>query len=72
MNTSRAIAIAAHKPTDSYDNYIKMIVVNDDARRVKLADLEDNSRITRLKGLTKKDFDRMEKYHRSYVYLSKV
>ena len=42
------------------------------ATKVKLADLKDNSDITRLKGLSKKDFDRMEKYHRSYIYLSKI
>lgn len=39
---------------------------------VKLADLKDNSDITGLNGLTKKDFDRMEKYHKSYVYLSSI
>lgn len=56
----------------SYDDYIKRIATNDDARVVKLADLKDNSDISRLKGLSKKDFDRMEKYHRAYIYLSKV
>jgi hypothetical protein len=25
-----------------------------------------------VKGLTKKDFDRMEKYHKAYTYLSKI
>lgn len=55
-----------------YDDYIKDISFHNDARAVKLADLEDNSQITRLKGLTKADFARMEKYHRAYVYLSKV
>ena len=56
----------------SYDDYIKKIATDKDAVKVKLADLKDNSDITRLKGLTKKDFDRMEKYHRSYIYLSKI
>ena len=45
---------------------------NADATKVKLADLKDNSDITRLKGLRKADFDRMEKYHRSFIYLSKI
>jgi len=62
-----------HDPViKSYDEYIKEISTNDDARAVKLADLEDNSQITRLKGLTKKDFARMEQYHKAYTYLSKV
>jgi (p)ppGpp synthase/HD superfamily hydrolase len=61
-----------HNKDVSYDDYIKHISACPDAVKVKLADLKDNSNITRLKGLTKKDFDRMEKYHRSYTYLSKI
>ena len=55
-----------------YQLYIKSLVYNTDAVSVKLADLKDNSNITRLKGVTKKDFDRMEKYHLAYTYLSKI
>jgi hypothetical protein len=39
------------------------------ARVVKMKDIEHNTQITRLKGLRKKDFDRLEKYHRAYTYL---
>ncbi len=68
-----AVILLTHdKEKDTYDDYIKKIATNADARLVKIADLKDNSDITRLKGLTKKDFDRMEKYNRSYVYLSKI
>lgn len=55
-----------------YDDYIRLIASNEDARIVKLADLKDNFDISRLKGLTKKDFDRMEKYQKAYTYLSQV
>ena len=65
-----AVIILTHKEGMSYDDYIKRISTSEDARAVKLADLKDNSDITRLKGLRKKDFDRMEKYHKAYVYLS--
>ena len=62
-----------HKKGEDYLNvYIKRIAENPYCRAVKLADLKDNSDITRLKGLTKKDFDRMEKYHTAYTYLSKI
>lgn len=54
---------------ETYDQYIKAISYNKDAVKVKLADLRHNSDITRLKGLRKKDFDRLEKYHRAYEYL---
>ncbi len=67
-----AIELLTHEKRIPYDDYIKKVALNEDARIVKLADLKDNSDITRLKGLTKKDFDRMEKYHKAYIYLSKV
>jgi (p)ppGpp synthase/HD superfamily hydrolase len=66
-----AITLLTHNSnTTTYDNYIKAISYNTDATRVKLADLKDNSDITRLKGLRKKDIERTEKYHRAYVFLS--
>lgn len=68
-----ALRLLTHDPVaKDYDDYIRDLSFDNTARRVKLADLEDNSQITRLKGLTKADFARMEKYHRAYVYLSKV
>lgn len=68
----QALDLLTHRKSTPYDEYIKLISFNTDATKVKLADLKDNSDITRLKGLTKKDFDRMEKYHRSFIYLSKI
>jgi len=64
------LRLLTHKKEVSYDDYIKMISFNKDATEIKLADLRDNSDITRIKDLRKKDFDRMEKYHRAYKYLS--
>lgn len=40
------------------------------AKQVKIADIEDNTRITRLKGLKQKDLERLKKYHISYCYLT--
>jgi len=72
QNVIYALILLTHEKGKPYDEYIKGISIDTLATKVKLADLKDNSDITRLKGLTKKDFDRMEKYHRSYVYLSKI
>jgi len=72
LRVVNALELLTHDKKVPYDDYIKKIAFNEDARRVKLSDLRDNSNITRLKGLTKKDFDRLEKYSRSYIYLSKV
>ena len=55
---------------ESYENFIKRCALNPDAKRVKLEDLRDNSDITRLKGLRKKDFARLEKYSKAFIYLS--
>ena len=40
------------------------------AKAIKLADLEHNSKITRLKNLSKKTFDRLELYCQAYTYLN--
>lgn len=59
-------------PGETYDSFIRRCALNDDARIVKIEDLRDNSDITRLKGIGKKDIERMEKYHRAFLYLSGV
>lgn len=64
-----ALDLLAHKEEDSYQEYIEKISRNIDAIEVKMADLEDNSDITRLKGLGEKDIKRLEKYHKSYTFL---
>ena len=46
------------------------LMTRKDSILVKLADLRHNSDIRRLKGLTEKDFTRMQKYHRMYIALS--
>ena len=66
----RIIYLLTHDPSVPYDDYIKNIALDIDAKKIKKADLRHNSDITRLKGLRKKDFDRLEKYNRSYIYLS--
>ena len=50
----RALNLLTHRKETPYDDYIKAISFNNDVRLVKLADLKDNSDITRLKGLSKK------------------
>ena len=67
-----AVGLLTHDKNVPYDDYIKAIALNEDATEVKKKDLEDNANIPRLKGITKKDLDRTEKYHRSFMYLSKT
>ena len=64
-----ALDLLTHKPEDSYETYIIAISDNYDAIRVKRKDLEHNSDITRLKGVTPKDLERMKKYHKAFMFL---
>lgn len=57
---------------EDYQNYIRKIATNEDAIKVKMADLRDNSDITRLKGLREKDFKRMQRYNKAFVYLTQT
>jgi len=63
------VQLLTHEDDVPYMEYIKKISFNPDARKVKIADLDHNSRILRMKGLRKKDFERLEKYFTAYEYL---
>jgi len=60
------------KDYESYDDYIKRVALNNDAIKIKLADLEDNMNISRLPVLTDKDIERIKKYHKYYNYLKSI
>ena len=67
-----ALELLTHKPNQDYlDSYIPSMKSNFDAIRVKLKDLEHNSDITRLKGIKNGDTERMIKYHKAFVMLTK-
>lgn len=70
QNVIHALRLLTHDKRVSYDDYIKLIATDPIAKAVKLRDLEHNTKVTRLKGLRKKDFDRIEKYHRAFTYLT--
>lgn len=68
-----ALHLLSHKDGDVYlEVYIKNIMSNYDAIRVKRKDLEHNSDITRLKGVKPKDLARMEKYHKAFIMLGEA
>ena len=69
MRVCRGVSLLTHLDKEPYMDYIRLLSMNKDTTLVKLADLRHNSDITRMKGLRKKDFDRLEKYHRAYIYL---
>ena len=68
----RGVDLLTHKKEESYEEYIKKICSSYDAIRVKRKDLEHNSDITRLRGITEKDLKRMQKYHTAFIVLGKA
>lgn len=54
----------------SYEDYVKRIKKNNLSRLVKIADLEDNMDVKRLRKETEKDKERLEKYKKAYAFLS--
>lgn len=69
-NVIYILQLLTHRRDISYMDYIKNLAHNPIAKAIKKADLEHNSKVSRLKGLSKKDFDRLEKYCIAYQYLS--
>jgi (p)ppGpp synthase/HD superfamily hydrolase len=63
----KGIRALTKQPGQTYEEYKDGVFANIDAMRVKMADLRHNTDIRRLKGVTQKDLDRIEKYHRFYV-----
>lgn len=62
-----ALKLLTHQKGVSYDEYIERMRGNRDALTIKREDLRDNSDITRLKGISDKDFERMKKYQKAFV-----
>lgn len=63
------LSVSRNKDEDYFD-FIQRSKANPIGRSVKIADLKDNMDITRLKELTKKDIDRLKKYHEAYKMLN--
>ena len=59
------VALTKVKGQD-YENYLYQIKENNMAVQVKMYDLRHNSDLTRLKGVTQKDLDRLVKYAKAY------
>lgn len=54
---------------ETYEEFIRRAARNPIARKVKLADLEDNMDVRRLGPLTPKDLERLERYRQSWNWL---
>ena len=61
-----AVACLTHRDGESYEEFVERLKPNPLARRVKIADLEDNMNVLRIGQLGPKDLQRLEKYHRAW------
>lgn len=59
-------------PGESYEQYKQGVLVSEDAMKVKLCDLRHNTDIRRLKGVTQKDLDRLQKYNQFYLEIQET
>ncbi|HSU55424.1 MAG TPA: GTP pyrophosphokinase [Candidatus Dormibacteraeota bacterium] len=66
-----ALDCVTKREGEEYEDFVKRSAYNPLARRVKLADLEDNMDLRRLPELSEKDLERLKKYHRAWHFLTK-
>jgi (p)ppGpp synthase/HD superfamily hydrolase len=65
-----AVDCLTHREGESYEQFVERVRTNPVARQVKVADLEDNMNVRRMKQLGAKELERMEKYHRAWRVLT--
>ena len=68
-NIIEAILAMTHVDGESYMDYIKRIKQNTLATKVKIADLKDNSDLSRIPNPSKRDEERVQKYRKALDYL---
>lgn len=66
----QAVGIITKKRNENYEEYILRVKQNPLARKVKLADLQHNSDLSRLTTVTEIDRKRAEKYRQAIAFLS--
>jgi (p)ppGpp synthase/HD superfamily hydrolase len=60
-----AIDAVTKRDGESYEAFVRRAALNPIGRRVKLADLKDNSDLSRISNPIEKDYKRSEKYQRA-------
>jgi (p)ppGpp synthase/HD superfamily hydrolase len=66
----QALDCVTHRPGEPYTKYVSRAGKNQIARKVKIADLEDNMDLKRIMGFGLKDGIRLKKYHDAWTTLT--
>ena len=64
------IDAVTRRDSESYEEFVLRAKAHPIGRRVKMADLEDNSDVTRLSEITERDQARLDKYRRAIDMLT--
>ncbi len=67
-----AIDAVTKRPREAYEDFVRRASLNPIGLRVKLADLEDNSNLSRIPNPTEKDYERLARYHRAIETINSV
>jgi (p)ppGpp synthase/HD superfamily hydrolase len=67
-----AVDCLTRREGEPYDDFVARAAANPIARRVKLADLEDNMDVRRILTWSAKDGERMERYQKAWRFLTSL
>jgi (p)ppGpp synthase/HD superfamily hydrolase len=68
----QALQSVTKRDGEDYETFVRRSATNAIGRRVKLADLHDNSDLSRIAMPSERDFRRMEKYRRAIDLISRL
>ena len=66
-----AVDCLTRRDDETYEAFIQRIKTNPLARRVKLADLQDNMDLRRIRLLQEHDLERLQRYQNAWYELTK-
>lgn len=69
LKVTAAVSLLTHDPAVGYFDYVRAIKANPIAKKVKLADLQHNSDLSRLAHIDGNDIERVRKYARAMEIL---
>lgn len=64
-----AVQVLSKVEGENYDQFIARVLLNPLAKKVKIADIEDNINMLRLTQVEDKDLERVAKYHKAWKTL---
>lgn len=67
-----AVLCLTKQADESYSDFVLRAKQNAIARKVKIADIEDNINVLRISNLTEKDLARIAKYHAAWQVLNEA